>query len=75
MTGVPDTTEEGLYNGHKGLYSLSVDLEGVIKKIEKRRIDGQAADKKIVKRLRELNLNLKTLSKEWQQNVASSSGG
>jgi hypothetical protein len=53
------------YQGHKGLYALSVDLEKIIRRIEKRRKKGHAADKKIISRLRELNLNLKLLSKEW----------
>jgi hypothetical protein len=64
-----DETEEALYRGHKGLYSLSVDLERIISEIEKRRKDGRVANKKIVNRLRELNVILKVLSKEWQRNT------
>lgn len=41
-----DETEEELYRGHKGLYSLSVDLERIISEIEKRREDGRVANKK-----------------------------
>lgn len=33
-------TEEEPYRGHKGLYSLSVDLERIISEIEKKRKDG-----------------------------------
>jgi hypothetical protein len=64
-----DETEEELYKGHKGLYSLSVDLEHIISEIEKRRKKGHAANKEIVKRLWEFEVNLKVLSKEWQRNT------
>jgi predicted transcriptional regulator len=60
-----DETER--YQGPRGLYSLSVDLEHIISEIEERRKKGHAANKEIVKRLWELEVNLKVLSKEWQQ--------
>jgi hypothetical protein len=49
------------YQGHYGLYSLSVELERITSKI----IEGRV-DKKTIERLQELNANLKALSKEWQ---------
>jgi hypothetical protein len=58
-------SDEIEYQGHKGLYALSVDLGHIIRKIEKRRQEGRVADKPTIGRLRELNLNLKLLSKEW----------
>ena len=63
-----DAAEDEDYRGHRGLYSLSVELEGIISRIEKRRKDGHAANKEIVNRLWELNDNLKVLSKEWSRN-------
>jgi hypothetical protein len=59
------------YRGHKGLHSLSMKLEHVIRELEKRRTRGHVATKEIIKRLHELNGNLKGLSKEWHRNSAS----
>jgi hypothetical protein len=56
---------EDQYQGHQGLHSLWIDLENIIRVLEKRRQNGNGATKEIIKDLRDLNSNLFSLHQQW----------